>query len=416
MALITRGIKNYSNGNQEMFNNSFARVNALAIFLVLSTGWLTLAKSIPLWNDEIFSQDRSVQNISYQEMFLGGIPDGNNSPLFYLTQKVSQHTIGYKWPGTYDSNPLYAIPNRPGTRLVDTERFANAFLRALPVACMSASITLIYFYFTTYWSIWLGYYSVLLSLSTFVVWEYAFHARPYALWFFLTSLQFILLLKSLDARSAQRNTTLLWITLVHWLLSFTVILSAVQIIAACMVLWLFGERRVFWHTLMSAGPIFITAAYYIVVIPHLNIYFVDGPIALLGASLPLDRIAIIVSGLIIVGASVLYREKPLREIVDKPQLLQGACFFLLLIYCGSILILMKFKFEDLGFGDSYVSNRYFIFLAPVGIVMASIASHYITTLTKGFYRIVGLLILFTLMVLRFSRTFDLVILRRLTGH
>ena len=77
---------------------------------------------------------------------------------------------------------------------------------------------------------------------------------------------------------------------------------------------------------------------------------------------------------------------------------------------------MKFKFEDLGFGDSYVSNRYFIFLAPVGIVMASIASHYITTLTKGFYRIVGLLILFTLMVLRFSRTFDLVILRRLTGH
>ena len=398
-----------------MLNNSFARVNALAIFLILSTGWLTLAKSIPLWNDEIYSQDRSIQNISYQEMFLGGIPEGNRTPLFYLTQKVSQYTIGYKWPGTYESAPIYAIPNRPDTHLVDTEQFANVFLRLLPVACMSASITLIYFYFAAYWSVWLGYYSLLLSLSTFMVWEYAFHARPYALWFFLTSLQLILLLKSLDARSAQRNTTLLWITLVHWLLSFTVIFSAVQIIAACMVLWLFGERRVFWHAFMCAGPVFITAAYYIVV-PHANIYFVDGPVALLGASLPLDRIAIIVGGLIIVGASVLYRAKPLQEIVDRHHLVQGAGFFLLLIYCGSLLILMKFKLEDLGFGDAYVSNRYFIVLAPVGIVMTSIASHYITTLTKGFYRIVGLLMLFTLMVLRFSRTFDLVILRRLTGH
>ena len=398
-----------------MVNKSFARVNALAIFLILSTGWLTLAKSIPLWNDEIYSQDRSIQNISYWEMFLGGVPESNRTPLFYFTQKVSQYTIGYKWPGKYDRAPLYAIPNRPDTHLVDTEQFANVFLRLLPVTCMSASIALIYFYFAAYWSVWLGYYSLLLSLSTFMVWEYAFHARPYALWFFLTSLQLILLLKSLDMRSAQRNTTLLWLTLVQWLLSFTVILSAVQIIAACMVLWLFGERRVFWHAFMCAGPVFITAAYYIVV-PHANIYFVDGPVALLGASLPLDRIAIIVGGLIIVGASVLYRAKPLQEIVDRHHLVQGAGFFLLLIYCGSLLILMKFKLEDLGFGDAYVSNRYFIVLAPVGIVMTSIASHYITTLTKGFYRIVGLLMLFTLMVLRFSRTFDLVILRRLTGH
>ena len=398
-----------------MLNNSFARVNALAIFLILSTGWLTLAKSIPLWNDEIYSQDRSIQNISYQEMFLGGIPEGNRTPLFYLSQKVSQYTIGYKWPGTWSSAALYTIPDRPDTRLVDTEQFANVFLRLLPVACISASVALIYFYFAAYWSVWLGYYSLLLSLSTFMVWEYAFHARPYALWFFLTSLQLVLLLKNLDARSAQRNTTLLWITLVHWLLSFTVIFSAVQIIAAGMVLWLFGERRIFWHAFMCAGPVFITAAYYIVV-PHANIYFVDGPVALLGASLPLDRIAIIVGGLTIVGASVLYRAKPLREIVDRHHLVQGAGFFLLLIYCGSLLILMKFKLEDLGFGDAYVSNRYFIVLAPVGIVMTSIASHYITTLTKGFYRVVGLLMLSILMVLRFSRTFDLVILRRLTGH
>ncbi len=79
-----------------MLNNFFARVNALAIFLILSTGWLTLAKSIPLWNDEIYSKDRSIQNISYQEMFLGGIPEGNRTPLLYLTQKVSQYTISYK--------------------------------------------------------------------------------------------------------------------------------------------------------------------------------------------------------------------------------------------------------------------------------------------------------------------------------
>ena len=401
-----------------MRDSHLPRTSAITIFCVLTSGWLFLAKSIPIWNDEVYSQDRSIQNLSYASMFSGKIPEGNRTPLFYFMQKLTQDTIGYKWPGGYAFEPLYANMDGTLTHLASTELFANLILRLLPVACMAAGVSVIYYYFSVRWNMWLGAYSLLLSLSSFMVWEYAFHARPYALWFCLTSFQIYLFLGSIEARTARRNHTLVWLTFVHWLLSLTVIFSAVQIIAACIVLWVFGERRLIWQTLMSVGPIFITLGYFIVV-PHANIFFVDGPMALLFASLPLDRISIIAIGLFVIGASALFGANPMPERIARLRLVQAATSFLLLIYCGCLLVLLKFKIDDPGFGDSigtFVSNRYFIVLTPVGIVMTSIASYYILTLTKGYYKIMGGIFLCALMLLRFSRTFDLVILRRLSGN
>lgn len=47
------------------------QTSAIAIFCVLAGSWLFLAKSIPIWNDEAYSQDRSIQNLSYTSIFLG---------------------------------------------------------------------------------------------------------------------------------------------------------------------------------------------------------------------------------------------------------------------------------------------------------------------------------------------------------
>lgn len=394
------------------------QTSAIAIFCVLAGSWLFLAKSIPIWNDEAYSQDRSIQNLSYTSIFSGQVPEGNRTPLFYVMQKLSQDTIGYKWPGTYDAGPKYSNTEPIHTHLASTEEFANVLLRLLPVVFMAAGVTAIYYYFSIRWNMWLGAYSLLISLSSFMVWEYAFHARPYALWFCLTSFQTLLLLHHFETRSTQLGNTLLGLTTIHCLLSLTAIFSAIQIIAACVVLWIFGERRIIWQTLMSVGPVVVTVGYYFVV-PHANIFFVDGPLALLGASLPLDRIAIIAIGLVIIGASALYGAHPILRRAERLRLVQGTSSFLLLIYCGCLLVLLKFKIDDPGFGESagtYVSNRYFIVLAPIGIVMTSIASYFILALTKRYYKIIGVLFLCTLMILRFSRTFDLVILRRLSGH
>ncbi len=64
------------------------------------------------------------------------------------------------------------------------------------------------------------------------------------------------------------------------------------------------------------------------------------------------------------------------ELIARLHLVQAASSFLLLVYCEYLLVLLKFKIDDPGFGESIgtlVSNRYFIVLAPVRIVMTSIA-------------------------------------------
>ncbi len=374
-----------------------------SLFLVLFSGGLYIATKIPLWTDEVNSQTKSISGQTYRSLLLGvGEREGNNSPLFYIIQKLWQDTTNY---------------NNSDVQL-GSDFFSNGFLRVWPVASMAASIAVLFYYFASRWNLWLGFYSVLVSLSSYMVWEYATQARPYALWFFLTTMQILLLLSVISATGTERETLLGRLGIVNWLLAFTIVLSVVQNLASSLVLWVFTERRPKWHILLFLGPA-ATAIYYYALAPRYQIYFVDGAIALFGANLPLDRVAIIVFGSILWLGS---RSKLANKAVGteshdyRNQSIAGS-ILLAAIYAGCFAIIIKFWVDAIpGVGISFVSNRYFIMLAPIGIVMTTIASFSIIVLPRRFYKVIALLVLASLLLLRFSRTWDLVILRRISGH
>ncbi len=374
-----------------------------ALFLVLFCGGLYIATKIPLWTDEVTSQTKSISGQTYRSLLLGvGEREANNSPLFYLIQKLWQDTANY---------------NNPNVQL-GSDFFSNGFLRVWPVASMAASIAVLFYYFASRWNLWLGFYSVLVSLSSYMVWEYATQARPYALWFFLTTIQILLLLSLTSATGTERETLLRQLGIANWLLAFTIALSVVQNLASSLVLWVFTERRPKWHVLLFLGPA-ATAIYYYALAPRYEIYFVDGAIALFGANLPLDRVAIIVFGSILwLGSRSKLSNKAVgTESHDYRNQSIAGSILLAGIYAGCFAIIIKFWVDAIpGVGTSFVSNRYFIVLAPIGIVMTTIASFSVIVLPRRFYKVIALLVLASLLLLRFSRTWDLVILRRISGH
>lgn len=69
----------------------------LVLLSALSFGYF-LSTHKPLENDELFTQIHSVEGLSYRSILTMKIPEGNVSPLFYLTQKVFLDVIHFRLP------------------------------------------------------------------------------------------------------------------------------------------------------------------------------------------------------------------------------------------------------------------------------------------------------------------------------
>lgn len=347
---------------------------------VLGVIFLIVAAHKPLWNDEQYSQISSVRGMSYEDMFWGNINEGSNPPLFYMVQKVFQTISGYVTPKEWlNGDWKYNDP------------YSNVLLRFWPAFCVAGGIAMIFYYFSFHYGIWTGIYSLLVSLSSFMPWLYAVEARPYALWFFLTSAQMVLVLM---------GGRIFNLSFVNTLLAFTTIFSVIQNFAAAMCLWINGQRRLLTYIPVFFIPVFIALFYYAnVEKPPLGM--IDTFMELLGASLPVDRMVII--GLALAWCFLVHREdrKFWQPVV-----------FTAIVLAGCLAVLIKFKISARPMGGCYVSNRYFMVLAPVGIIMTTIASHYLVTRTKGLMQKGMFVLLAALLLARIYKTYKLVIL----GH
>lgn len=218
-----------------------------AIFsLVLLSIGFNLARHKPLWTDEIYSQTVSISRFSYLDIFLGRVKEGNTCPLFYLMQKV----ICAPTPD-----------QRPSSGLESWDQHAQFQLRISPVFFMSAAMVAIFYWFARYYSLPVGIYALGICLSSPMVWSYWAEARPYALWFFLTTLQSLLFLSILRQ---ERLNARLWrgLAVSHWLLALTVITSMGQILAVSALLWVFKERSWKRYLSLTALPLMICLYYY----------------------------------------------------------------------------------------------------------------------------------------------------------
>lgn len=368
---------------------------SLLIFMVLCYCWLSKARQHPMENDELYSQTSSIAQRSYLDMLTGKIEEGNNTPLFYALQKMVEQISQYQTPQEWTKGQW-------GFR----HQESNVILRIVPVVCMAAGVSLIFYYFAMHGHILLGIYALLVSLTSYMVFTYGAQARPYALWFTLTVIQIVLLLRVIAVKPKDQGRYMWGLVAVHVLLSLTVIFSIIQNTAVCLILWVWGHKRLRDHVLLGGIPTAIVMFYY-THSPKYHFWFAEGFDKLLGASLPLDRLGLILLALCVWALAQAPWFKKWFTAVPKAQvnILGAALIFGAIIYAGCIAVLYKFKMDAYPYMEGFqVSNRYFMVLAPAGIFLNTFAAHYLATCPKGVLKKTAWGLLILLLVYRVIRT------------
>ena len=324
-------------------------LQTLLIFLLLLAIGSWLAAKKPLWNDEAYSQVNSIQRLSYTHILIGRVPEGNVCPLFYLIQKLIGNAANYALPVPWDGKPI-----------VDTR--AQWIFRIAPDLCMSLAMALIFYFFARFYSWWWGFYALMMSLSSFMVWAYWVEARPYALWFLLTTAQLLALIKLL----ANPDRRALWssLTICHFLLGLTVIFAIVQIAIVSFLLWIFKQKDRKKYILASWLPMAI-GLYYYSQAPKYT-FWLDKPLwGLIDLNLPSDILWI--AGIYALFCAV-YRRKSIRRPTDG-----WVCLLLMAMMAGAALALIAGMTRGHHPREGFeLTFRYFIFLTPLGIIAATV--------------------------------------------
>ena len=348
-----------------MNKKEYPLILACLLFLLLFTTGIWLAGHRSLENDEFYTAVSSVENISFKNIFLGKISEGNNSPLFYATQKIFWALSGYKIPD----------PWRSGQWLED--KSAEIFLRLFPIFCMALMTTVIFYFFSRFYSILAGFYSLFLSLSSTMVWFYWTQGRPYALWMLLSAIQALIFLQlSLDKKFLPK--TWLGLTAVNFFLSFTSLFGLIQIGIVSALLWLFVHRRWQDYIFLTVIPVVICIFYYINV-PKYNWWFSLSPEQLIRECFSRDRFYILIFYFVFLLLFYLQKKTNVFRLFWDDRLLRGRLYFCMTVMMvgAACLILWIFKAFEHGNPDHAgfpVSSRYFAYLTPIGIIASAFFS------------------------------------------
>ena len=219
----------------------------LIIFLLLASAGIFLAWYRPLWTDELFTQ-LNMEHLNFFSILTGDMKEGNCCPLFYVNQKIFISAIHYHFPIPWENEFSIYEP-------------ASQILIRLPdVIYMSLGLTIIFFVFARFYSLGTGLFALALSLSNPMVYMYWAEARPYGLWFLLTTIQAALLLQCLRNKNTRHWFLL---GLCHILLALTIMFSLPQIFLVSTlvgILWKMNWRKMLWVFLFPFGIVY---AYYI---------------------------------------------------------------------------------------------------------------------------------------------------------
>ncbi|MCB9770985.1 MAG: hypothetical protein H6754_00315 [Candidatus Omnitrophica bacterium] len=332
------------------------------LFIVLMFMGLRIASQKPLWNDEIFSQISSVEQLSYPEIVLGRVGEGNATPLFYLTQKALCQTFNYSSPVEWKKGTKFWDFDRPRDRII---------LRIGPVLVVAFAITLIFLYFAQYHSFGAAFFSLFLALSCEMLLRYWAEARPYALWMSLTTMQILLFLcfiqtKKFGVRILQGLAT------VQILLSCTVVLSLPQILLVSFLLWVYGMRSWKYYLVLLVLPVIIGMIYY-GLSPHYPFALIFTIEQYIRANISRDRFYVAILFILLLAFYGVQERLKLRQILDS-AILKGlpALGIFLGAVAGACAILGAFIIKAGPVMQFPVTEKYFIFLVPVGIISVTV--------------------------------------------
>jgi hypothetical protein len=341
-------------------------VCVLLLFILCYVG-LILAAHKPLWNDEIYSQVFSVENPSYSKILLGKIEEGNNCPLFYFLQKGLISLGGYQSPNQWRQEVTFWHFDRPLDRIV---------LRIQPVVALALMIVGMFYYFARYFSLGWGALALTLALTNSQLWRFWAEARPYALWELLTAIQ-ILIFLSLVHHHDKKNDLWKWLGLTHFLLSLTVVFAGLQILAVSMGLWSLGRRDARSYIVVAVFPILLTIYYYFVA-PKYPFWLEFSLEQYLRSGISRDRIYVLLLYVFALGLWAIQKVFPRLALYRDQSIIEGGPALLMTL--GMMLTAVcAYAFFKLHEGPSQtgfpVSDRYFVYLIPVGVVATTVFVH-----------------------------------------
>ena len=335
---------------------------ALVLFVCLAVGTILSLKK-PLWNDELHTQANVIDRSSYTSILQGNLVEGNVYPLFYLIQKTLCGALHYQFPRPWNGEWEVAEPR------------SQIIMRIGSNVFMSSALALIFYFFLRNFSLGAGCYALGVALSSSMIWSYWAEARPYALWIWLTTAQALLFFE-LSAPGAPDGRAWRRLTLVHILLSLTVMLGMAQIAAVSFLLWLIKERNWRKYLFPTVIPLAVGIFYYLHS-PQFKFWFLDTPIRLFLANVPPDRLAILA------GYAVFLLLRKRTSVSDGKS---SEKFFLLtvsmLVLAWGILGVFIANAGPPPDGFS-IANRYFIFLVPVEIIATTLCSLHVWRYARG---------------------------------
>ena len=320
---------------------------------LFATG-LHIASQKPLWNDERYSLAVSTLGASYQNLVMGHLSEGNNSPLFYVLQKIQCDLTSFHFPESWFK----------GEWVENSE--AQLFIRVQPVLYVALALAALFYYFSVRECVFLGVYACAIALSSFMLWSYTMQARPYAMLFALTLIQLLFVMEILGF--PNRFKSLRWGLIgILVALAFLSAVSLIQVVIVSAVIGLFVDRQWKTYILLTIVPVAI-CLYYQAVAIKLSFFFADGPLALVNANIPNDRMFILVLG----GCYIAWEYWRTKRLTATGKFFIFSC---LILAAYAVLVLKLQWTEAVGKGSFQVSNRYFMSLTPVGIIAVTVLSN-----------------------------------------
>lgn len=218
------------------------------VFLVLAALGFCLSQRKVLWLDELYTQQTAIDPGSYADILSLKFPDGNKNPLFYIVQKGVCDVFSFHLPAACSKglNRTMDIPSQTIMRIP-----SNIY--------MSLGLALIFYFFTRFYSLFAAVFALCAALVSPMVWMYWVEARPYALWFLLTSAQLTLLCAAVVSPKIKTVQSLI---VTHILLALTTPASLFQISIVPLALCLKGRYGRKQALLVWLVPVGLALFYY----------------------------------------------------------------------------------------------------------------------------------------------------------
>lgn len=365
-------------------NKNIIPLSVIMFMICLITGALLSSQKL-LWTDELHTQINTVDHFNYSGILTGQFPEGNLCPLFYIIQetvsKIFHYHFSLPWKG---ENSIYDLPSQ-------------LLLRIPSNICVSIAVTLLFWFFARFYSLPAGWLALTTTLSCAMVWSYWVEARPYSLWFLLSTIQSLLLLHVIRYPQKNQNAWL-WMGAVHILLSTCVIFSAPQILVVSCLFWIANEKKWFKYLWITALPATLCYFYYLMSkriygwLPAnageniLSLFsvknlameeFIKKWDMFISINVPFLWLLFFLVCACFLLINRLKKTQPASQTSIKKETKAFLALTFLLLASAFVILKILDLWKSASVGNYSISERYFIFLVPTGVITFILSSLYL---------------------------------------